>query len=61
MPRPKSELTKNGKTIGVRVTEKEFAEYERLGKGRWVRKLLQISLQTREKKERTTHEQENNF
>jgi hypothetical protein len=43
VPRPKSELTKSGKTIGIRVTQSEYEEYERLGKGKWVRKFLQDS------------------
>ena len=43
MPRPKSELTKSGKTIGIRVTESQYEEYERLGKGKWLRKFLQNS------------------
>jgi hypothetical protein len=30
MPRPKSELTKNGKTVGVRVTQSEYEEYIKL-------------------------------
>ena len=34
MPRPKSELTKNGKHIGIRVTASEYEEYEKLGKGK---------------------------
>ena len=41
MPRPKSELTKSGKTIGVRVTQSEYEEYMKLGGGKWLRKLLQ--------------------
>jgi len=41
MPRPKSELTKNGKTVGVRLTESEYVEYIKLGGGAWLRKLLQ--------------------
>jgi len=41
MPRPKSELTKSGKTIGIRVTQSEYEEYMKLGGGKWLRKLLQ--------------------
>jgi hypothetical protein len=41
MPRPKTELTKSGKTIGIRVTQSEHAEYMDLGGGKWLRKLLQ--------------------
>ena len=43
MPRPKSELTKNGKTVGVRVTQSEYEEYIKLGGSKWIRKLLQDS------------------
>ena len=43
MPRPKSELTKSGKTIGIRVTQSEYEEYTKLGGSKWVRKLLQDS------------------
>jgi hypothetical protein len=47
MPRPKSELTKNGVTIGVRLTPSEYAEYERLGKSKWLRQLLLQSIKER--------------
>ena len=40
MPRPKSELTKSGKTIGVRVTQGEYEEYIKLGGGKWLRRVL---------------------
>jgi hypothetical protein len=43
VPRPKSELTKSGKTIGIRVTQSEYEEYMQLGGGKWIRKLLQDS------------------
>jgi len=41
MPRPKSELTKSGKAIGIRVTQREYEEYIKLGGGTWLRKMLQ--------------------
>jgi hypothetical protein len=41
MPRPKTELTKSGKTIGIRVTQSEYEEYMNLGGGKWLRKMLQ--------------------
>ena len=41
MPRPKSELTKSGRTIGVRVTQSEYEQYMKLGGAKWLRKLLQ--------------------
>jgi hypothetical protein len=60
VPRPKSELTKNGKIVAVRVTESEFTEYERLGRGKWLRNFLQKS-RDKQKKEERNREQENNF
>lgn len=41
MPRPKSELTKSGKAIGLRLTQSEYEEYMKLGGGTWLRRLLQ--------------------
>lgn len=41
MPRPKSELTKSGKTIGVRVTASEYEEWIKIGGAKWLRKMLQ--------------------
>jgi hypothetical protein len=41
MPRPKSELTKSGRTIGVRVTQSEYEQWVKLGASKWLRKLLQ--------------------
>ena len=41
MPRPKSEITKSGKTIGVRVTQREYEQWVKLGAAKWLRKLLQ--------------------
>jgi hypothetical protein len=41
MPRPKSELTKNGKIIGIRITQSEYEQYMKLGGAKWLRKLLQ--------------------
>jgi hypothetical protein len=40
MPRPKSELTKSGKTIGVRLTQSEYEQWIKLGASKWLRKLL---------------------
>jgi hypothetical protein len=53
MPRPKSELTKNGKTIGVRLTLSEYEEYVKLGKSKWVRKLLRESRNKKVQNDRT--------
>jgi hypothetical protein len=41
VPRPKTELTKSGKTIGVRVTASEYEEWSKIGGSKWLRKLLQ--------------------
>jgi hypothetical protein len=45
MPRPKSELTKNGKVVGIRLTESEHQEWIKLGASKWLRALLQKSRQ----------------
>jgi hypothetical protein len=49
MPRPKTELTKSGRAVGVRLTESEYEEYLKLGKAKWLRKLLQDSRDKRQK------------
>jgi hypothetical protein len=41
MPRPKSELTKSGRAVGVRLTEAEYEQWVKLGASKWLRKLLQ--------------------
>jgi hypothetical protein len=53
MPRPKSELTKNGKIVGVRLTQSEYEEYMKLGGGKWLRKHLVSSLQQKKSYEQT--------
>ena len=40
MPRPKSELTKSGRAIGVRLTQSEYEQWIKLGASKWLRKLL---------------------
>lgn len=40
MPRPKSELTKNGRAIGIRLTESMYHEWKRLGATKWLRQHL---------------------
>jgi hypothetical protein len=52
MPRPKSELTKSGKTIGVRVTQSEHEEWKKLGGGKWLRAFLKDSRFERKKNDR---------
>lgn len=53
MPRPKTELTKSGKAIGLRLTQSEYEEYMKLGGGKWLRKLLQESKDKRKPNDRT--------
>jgi hypothetical protein len=43
VPRPKSDLTKSGRAIGVRLTEWEFKEWVKLGGYRWLRQQLMDS------------------
>ena len=52
MPRPKSELTKNGKMIGVRATLGEHNEFMRLGGTRWLRGLLRASIGAKQEAEK---------
>ena len=33
-------MTKSGRTIGVRVTQNEYAAFKSLGGSKWVRKML---------------------
>jgi hypothetical protein len=41
MPRPKTELTKSGRAVGIRLTEYEYQQWLKLGATKWLRKLLQ--------------------
>lgn len=45
MPRPKSELTKSGRAVGLRLTEWEYQEWRKLGATKWLRGLLKASRQ----------------
>jgi hypothetical protein len=45
MPRPKSELTKSGRTVGIRMSEWEYQEWRKLGSTKWLRMLLKQSKQ----------------
>jgi len=49
MPRPKSELTKSGRAVGIRLTESEYQEWLKLGATKWLRGLLQESKKQRAK------------
>ena len=53
MPRPKSELTKSGKAIGVRVTQSEYEEFVRLGGSKWLRYQLAFNLERKKRHEQT--------
>ena len=39
----KRELTKNGRTVGIRLTQSEYEEWAKLGKGKWLRSFLKDS------------------
>ena len=43
MLKPKRELTKNGRTVGIRLTQSEYDEWAKLGKGKWLRSFLKDS------------------
>jgi hypothetical protein len=45
MPRPKTEMTKSGKTIAARATLSEWNEFKRLGGAKWLRPLLANSVE----------------
>jgi hypothetical protein len=47
MPRPKSEITKSGRAIGVRLSEWEYQEWKKLGSNKWLRQLLMESKKKR--------------
>jgi hypothetical protein len=49
MPRPKTEMTKSGKTIAVRATLSEWNEFKRLGGTKWLRQLLSESIEKQKK------------
>jgi hypothetical protein len=53
MPRPKSEMTKSGKTIAVRATMSEWNEFRRLGGTKWLRQLLTNSIQKHQQTKET--------
>ena len=43
MLKPKREMTKNGRSITVKVTQSEYDEWVALGKGKWLRSFLKDS------------------
>jgi hypothetical protein len=44
MPREKSEMTKNTKQVGMRLIPRHRAEWDRLGGVKWLREVLQKSI-----------------
>ena len=48
-PRLKRELTKNGRAIGVKLTQSEHDEWVKLGKAKWLRAFLKDSRFERKK------------
>lgn len=43
LKRLKRELTKNGRAVSVKLTQSEYAEWVKLGKGKWLRAFLKDS------------------
>lgn len=43
MLKPKRELTKNGRSVTVMLTQSEYEEWVKLGKGKWLRSFLKDS------------------
>jgi hypothetical protein len=53
MPRPKTEMTKSGKTIAVRATLTEWNEFKRLGGVKWLRPFLAKSIEKHRQQKKT--------
>jgi hypothetical protein len=49
MPREKSELTKNRRFVGMHMTPEQHAEWKRLGAQKWLRILLELSIEQSKK------------
>jgi len=43
MQKPKRELTKNGRGVSAQLTQSEYEEWVKLGKGKWLRSFLKDS------------------
>jgi hypothetical protein len=41
--RPRKEMTKNGRSVSAKLTESEYKEWVKLGKGKWLRSFLKDS------------------
>jgi hypothetical protein len=48
-PRLRRELTKNGRAVSVKLTQSEYNEWLKLGKGKWLRSFLRDSRFERQK------------
>jgi len=53
MPRPRTEMTKSGKTIAVRATLTEWNEFKRLGGAKWLRPFLAKSIEKHQQQKKT--------
>ena len=42
-PRLRREMTKNGRGVSAKLTESEYKEWVKLGKGKWLRSFLKDS------------------
>lgn len=49
--RPRKEMTKNGRGVSAKLTESEYKEWVKLGKGKWLRSFLKDSRFERDKNE----------
>ena len=49
-PRVRKEMTKNGRGVSAKLTESEYKEWVKLGKGKWLRSFLKDSRFQREMK-----------
>ena len=49
MLRTKREVTKNGRSVTVKLTQSEYDEWAKLGKGKWLREFLKDSKFERKK------------
>jgi hypothetical protein len=43
IPRVRKEMTKNGRGVSAKLTESEYKEWVKLGKGKWLRSFLKDS------------------
>jgi hypothetical protein len=43
MLKPKREVTKNGRSVSAKLTQSEYEEWVKLGKGKWLRAFLKDS------------------